>query len=200
MILNDITATKQMKKIQVNYNQFIAHASLYINQGCDFIRRENIEGGIKDIFKISVKPSGTTSVRINTSKPKIINHHKIFMCHRFTQPTDYNFTCSSYGPPYTFMYNLKNILIRGKTVRCSIGDSSDDWYVSYINLYNYQNVQVGDEFEIINWNGIDLTLMYGEGNEPETVDEFVRQCDLNGIKLEEKLVYNVDGTLRDWIV
>lgn len=43
---------------------------------------------------------------------------------------------------------------------------------------------------------VNLTLMYGAGNEP-TVDEFERQCRLNGIDLESPLPRDT-GTLRTW--
>ena len=45
---------------------------------------------------------------------------------------------------------------------------------------------------------IDLTLMYGEGNEPSTVDEFKRQCTLNGIDLSVYHTQDITGTVIPW--
>ena len=45
---------------------------------------------------------------------------------------------------------------------------------------------------------INLTQMYGAGNEP-TAAEFERQCAINGVDLTNPITYNA-GTTRSWII
>lgn len=44
---------------------------------------------------------------------------------------------------------------------------------------------------------INLTQMYGAGNEPLTVEEFEHQCEINGINLNEYQPYTT-GTIKSW--
>lgn len=46
---------------------------------------------------------------------------------------------------------------------------------------------------------VDLTLMFGAGNEPATVEEFEHLCAINGVDLTKPQVYD-EGTERSWII
>lgn len=46
---------------------------------------------------------------------------------------------------------------------------------------------------------VDLTLMFGAGNEPATVEEFEHLCAINGVDLTKPQAYD-EGTERSWII
>lgn len=70
-----------------------------------------------------------------------------------------------------------------------------------INLRNYSstNVQENSTCKAKAPIVVDLTLMYGAGNEP-TLEEFEYQCKLNGINLTQYQALNISGTQRWWII
>ena len=74
-------------------------------------------------------------------------------------------------------------------------DRNSTLYVS--RLYKTGGLPSGIIAKAKNVLVVDLTLMYGAGNEPSTTDEFIRQCELNGIDLNTP--HPVDnGTSMSW--
>lgn len=61
-----------------------------------------------------------------------------------------------------------------------------------------ENLKVGSTCKVRNPIYIDLTLMYGEGKEPKTVEEFEKECVLNGIDLCSFYPRDIAGTSRTW--
>ena len=47
---------------------------------------------------------------------------------------------------------------------------------------------------------IDLTLMFGEGKEPATSNEFLKLCEINGINIHEPHSKDITGTDQWWII
>lgn len=66
-------------------------------------------------------------------------------------------------------------------------------YLTYCSSQSYE----GDICKCRNPILVDLTQMFGEGNEPTTVEEFRRQCEINGINLDSALPYDT-GTEISW--
>lgn len=63
--------------------------------------------------------------------------------------------------------------------------------------YCVSNMEKDDFYKIRNVILIDLTKMYGEGNEPNTVNEFITQCAFNGIDLNKPQSYTT-GIAKTW--
>ena len=60
------------------------------------------------------------------------------------------------------------------------------------------SVAVGDTVQVRNFLCINLTQMYGAGNEPLNVKTFELECLINGISLTTYQEYNTTGTQREW--
>ena len=70
------------------------------------------------------------------------------------------------------------------------------YFVPYPTI---DTAQVGDKVQIKSAISIDLTLMFGAGNEPATPEEFEHLCAINGVDLTKPQVYD-EGTERSWII
>ena len=80
---------------------------------------------------------------------------------------------------------------------------TNDDNASYIYLPNLRNsspVAAGNICKFKSIILIDLTQMFGEGNEPQTKDEFEWQCQNNGIDLKKSYPRDLNGTQREWYI
>ena len=101
----------------------------------------------------------------------------------------------------TFNYNLSidaNKWIRISGMAACKGTKSNYAYFSYCRG-SQSNIQTGMTCQTKAPIEINLTQMFGAGNEPETVEEFERICILNGINLNEYQPYDT-GTEVEWLI
>lgn len=66
------------------------------------------------------------------------------------------------------------------------------------NLRNGSKSKDGDIATVKNHIIVNLTQMFGAGNEPTTVQEFENQCKINGVDLSKYQPVNIQGTERVW--
>ena len=101
----------------------------------------------------------------------------------------------------TFNYNSSidaNKWIRISGMAACKGTRSNYAYFSYCRG-SQSNIQTGMTCQTKAPIEINLTQMFGAGNEPETVEEFERICILNGINLNEYQPYDT-GTEVEWLI
>ena len=74
-----------------------------------------------------------------------------------------------------------------------------DNYVAYVGWFDTSTgIEIGSTCQIRNPIAIDLTQMFGEGNEPTTAAKFERICELNGIDLTT--YYSRDQGSDRWLI
>lgn len=123
--------------------------------------------------------------------PKTVNGHTYFISGLFSCPKQ---ATVSFGVGSSSIKQLvpANTLYSYNTIQKQTSDAVGAMFTCWI-----EDIQVGDTFKVQNWNVIDLTQMFGTGNEPTTVEEFralypdsyypynageLRNLDCNGIK------------------
>ena len=153
------------------FNQLVKNGNFvdisdWAKSGCNISANNNVLS--------ATSTSTANSVRIQTKTPSFINGHKYF----------YTFTIK---PPKRIMLlvNFQRATSGTATIKSSvyaeanttnilngIYSSSSDGY--YLNIYFNRNqaLAVSDVVEFSNVMVIDLTAIFGAGNEPATVEEF----------------------------
>lgn len=123
--------------------------------------------------------------------PKTVNGHTYFISGLFSCPKQ---ATVSFGVGRSSITQLvsANTLYSCNTIQKQTSDTVGAVFTCWI-----EDIQVDDTFKVQNWNVIDLTQMFGAGNEPTTVEEFralypdsyypynageLRNLDCNGIK------------------
>lgn len=74
-------------------------------------------------------------------------------------------------------------------------DSTGALYIPFVGSYSVSGLIAKVKSPVY----IDLTLMFGAGNEPATVEEFEHLCAINGVDLTKPQAYD-EGTERSWII
>ena len=87
---------------------------------------------------------------------------------------------------------------RYSITRTSTRTGNSPIYICNLRNYSSSSVAVNSTCKIKSPIVIDLTQMFGAGNEPSLL-EFEYQCELNGIDLTQFHTYNATGTSRQWI-
>jgi hypothetical protein len=119
---------------------------------------------------------------------------------------------------YYFRQEIKSsddhvyVSVFGSTWRKTLYVKANEWteikVISTPNLtgagslwinYPSDNCSTGQTHECRRVNLIDLTLMFGAGNEPATAEEFEQMCMKNGVDLTQAQPYDA-GTPLTWIV
>ena len=104
----------------------------------------------------------------------------------------------------------------GKGRRTTFTANANEWVTfSYIDtgnrtgsgilyLPNVQDTYISDKNDLTvitkNVLYIDLTLMFGAGNEPASVTEFENLCTLNNVNLNQAFAMDVSGTATTWTI
>ena len=65
---------------------------------------------------------------------------------------------------------------------------------------NENNLSIGDTCKVRNIILVDLTLMFGAGNEPNTPEEFEALCEKNCVDLSHFQTQNKNGIEEIWII
>lgn len=98
--------------------------------------------------------------------PKTVNGHTYFISGLFSCPKQ---ATIAFGVGISSITQLvsANTLYSYNTIQKQTSDAVGAMVTCWI-----EDMQVGDTFKVQNWNVIDLTAMFGAGNEPDTVEEF----------------------------
>lgn len=147
------------------------------------------------------------STTVNNSSYRIYNNNRVNLFQ------NKYYVCLSFKSPHSIRLSYG---VWSSNITIANDVSSQNWrFISSLSTYplsDYTNYplhlkgltaergwSVGDIIELKGFMMIDLTAMYGAGNEPATADEFERQCVLNGIDLTTWQGYDA-GTERDWLI
>lgn len=161
------------------------------------VELENVsEGIIKQTWVNSISGGYARTFRLKERAPTVSTDHVYYLSYMFNAPIDgANFSVEWAGgvlsDPVSSIANtwvLFSATTKGKAN--GIGRALFLNYRSGTNLY--QGISVFAKAPLY----VDLTLMFGAGNEP-TLEEFERQCKINGIDLTESHPKD-NGTERTW--
>ena len=152
---------------------------------------------------------GYTLIPQSGQEPQSQINHKFYICYNY-YPDFYSTTTTGTISGFTVEWlggiaypNPKKTFVANQWQRESFIDTAQktSWSRFYVpNLRNYSNssVAIGSTCKVKGIAMVDLTLMFGEGKEPTSVEDFEAQCAYNGIDLTEQLEYNHNGTEREW--
>lgn len=90
----------------------------------------------------------------------------------------------------------KNVWGRYAAIHAKSGGDETKWTI-FPNLRSSDEVVTGSTCKMKAPYMIDLTMMYGSGNEPD-IETFERELRLNGINVNEFSAQNISGENRTW--
>lgn len=138
------------------------------------------------------------------------NEPRVYLSHKYLAYAEYSFDESfSQLPQIGFEFG------GGKKTYGTPISLGDGWYYSRgivsgnINGGGYMYIPFllvnsetdsGQKVKTRNVLYIDLTLMFGEGKEPATSNEFLKLCEINGINIHEPHSKDITGTDQWWII
>ena len=145
------------------FNQLVEHGNFDINLSWSII------GGSISVSSNKARCSatnGATLVELYQSSRKYIVGHKVLLVFTYSSNT-----------------TIEKVILGGVDLSRQVASNSTSGTVGYIgtvtanqqyfDMYFYKtSFATGDYIDISNCMAIDLTLIYGAGNEPTTVDEF----------------------------
>lgn len=136
------------------------------------------------------------SIRTN-GDPTVYSNHRYYVSYCLYPYFDNAYFGAEFGNNvYTgYFYFEKDKWSRFSYRSKAGGDGLGRMYIPYFKPSSYA---IGDSVRIKNAYYIDLTLMFGAGNEPTTAAEFERICELNGIDLTTYQPYD-EGSDR-WLI
>lgn len=149
---------------------------------------------------ITVKSTSSMpfSVSIRTNgDPTVYSNHRYYVSYCLYPYFDNAYFGAEFGNNvYTgYFYFEKDKWSRFSYRSKAGGDGMGRMYIPYFKPGSYA---IGDSVRIKNAYYIDLTLMFGEGNEPTTAEEFEHICEINGIDLTTYQPYD-EGSDR-WLI
>lgn len=192
--------SKQVK-IQVVWNNLTAPFSteLYRPYSTE-TSLEDVEPGVVRQTWLGPSFGGyARTFRVKENSPAVRADHIYYISYMLNAPRDGGlFSCEWAGgvisPAITV---VANTWMRFSDVAQG---NKNGWGVAYFLNYRGGNgIQVGDTALAKNPLYIDLTMMFGAGNEPDK-DGFEAMCAKNGIDLEGSHELDVDGTQVWWIM
>lgn len=190
----------QPRRLKVVWNNFQPPFSTELYRAYNS-SNTSIEDVSQNVVRMTWLKSGTLyqfSIRLKESYPDVTTEHIYYssymLCPSFSDAR-YGLNLAGGVTPYIGL-TTSGVWVRASYVSQGRRDGSGICYYPYILNNGYIPV-AGDSCLVKSPIYVDLTLMYGAGKEP-TLEEFERQCVLNGINLEESQAQEV-GTQCIWI-
>ena len=192
------------QRIEVIWNNKLPQLSTYDWKSYNGENTTLVDNGAGMVTQTWLKEGGGYSFSTRTQQNiNIVNGHVYYLSYMINPDNWDGMIFGAEYATYSTTVSESHVITSNKWNRISFihtNDSTKTTANTFLGIRRggpnaYEGATIKMRYPVL----VDLTLMFGEGNEPD-LETFETQCVINGVDLSQPIAKDINGTTRWWIV